>query len=177
MIYCRRVMKMNKETQHIQRLHKFLPVLRKVAGWTSADLAKKLDVSKATMVNIEKPSAQLTMIQYLAIRALFREEAEEHGNIALGQMVDKLVDNSALTDDQREEYCQVVGDNTREKGRFIGTADIGRAAAARFLERYGSKPVSEVTKKLSLDSEAAQAVIDRIKDKPVCTLLKGGEKN
>ena len=68
-------MKTDKEIR--ERLRKDLPTIRSVAGWSAERLAELLDVSRVTVVNIENTEGKMTVMQYLAIRALLDAEAKE----------------------------------------------------------------------------------------------------
>lgn len=65
-------MKTDKTT--IERFRKNLPIFRKAVGWSGEYLAELLDVSRATIINIESKDGKMSVVQYLAIRALLNEE-------------------------------------------------------------------------------------------------------
>ena len=56
------------------RLQKSLPLIRKIAGWTSADLGELIGVTKQTISNLENERNPMTKTQYIAIRAMIDYE-------------------------------------------------------------------------------------------------------
>ena len=54
----------------IDKLQHNLPSLRKLAGWTAEDLAKKVGVTKQTISNLETGRTSMNKMQYIALRSI-----------------------------------------------------------------------------------------------------------
>ena len=55
---------------------------RKLAGWTSEELGKKVGVTKQTISNLETGRSQMTKMQYIAIRTVLEYQAQNNENLA-----------------------------------------------------------------------------------------------
>ena len=86
-------MKTDKTT--IERFRKNLPIFRKTVGWSGEHLAKLLDVSRMTIINIESKDGKMSVVQYLAIRALLNEEIVKNSDILLEKLLALLVDDDS----------------------------------------------------------------------------------
>jgi putative transcriptional regulator len=58
-------------------MHNRLPVLRAERGWTQADLAERLDVSRQTIVSIEKGKYDPSLPLAFRIAVLFDSRIED----------------------------------------------------------------------------------------------------
>lgn len=58
----------------ISTMQKYLIILRKIAGWTTEDLGKRIGVTKQTISNLENNKVSMTKTQYLALRTIFEYE-------------------------------------------------------------------------------------------------------
>lgn len=88
----------------IKRLKSNLLAIRKFAGWTTQELGDLIGVSKQTISNLErKEDYQMTLTQYLAIRAVLGAEIEAHPeNELLKTAVAVLVDDENLSEEEQE---------------------------------------------------------------------------
>lgn len=86
-------MKTDKTT--IERFRKNLPIFRKTVGWSGEHLSELLGVSRATIINIESKDGKMSVIQYLAIRALLNEEIVKNNDILLNKLLTLLVDGES----------------------------------------------------------------------------------
>lgn len=88
----------------VKRLQDSLYAIRKLAGWTAEDLAGMLDVTKQTIYNLERGKPKMSLIQYLAIRALIDDEIQRQpDNEALQRAVVVLLDDDEISEDNLEE--------------------------------------------------------------------------
>jgi len=55
-------------------MQKYLIILRKIAGWTTEDLGRRIGVTKQTISNLENNKVSMTKTQYLALRTIFEYE-------------------------------------------------------------------------------------------------------
>lgn len=67
--------------------------LRKVAGWTTQQLANELGVARQTISNLETGRSPMTKLQYLALRTVFSAEIAKCGNRELAKIIKTLVDD------------------------------------------------------------------------------------
>ena len=94
-----------KERQR-ELLQENLRSIRKIAGWTADNLGEKIGVSKQTISNMENGKTQMTLTQYIAIRAVLDFEIVSNPeNTVLPQVIDILVDKGAEL--ENEEYTEV----------------------------------------------------------------------
>ena len=95
----------NKEKQR-KLLQENLRSIRKIAGWTAECLGDKVGLSKQTISNMENGKTQMTLTQYIAIRAVLDFEIALHPeNTVLPQVIDILVDKGSELED--ENYTEV----------------------------------------------------------------------
>lgn len=66
----------------IGKLQHNLPSLRRLAGWTAEDLAKKVGVTKQTISNLETGRTTMNKMQYIAFRSILDYEARSNQNLA-----------------------------------------------------------------------------------------------
>lgn len=66
----------------IEVMQRYLPSLRKIAGWTSEELGKRLGVTKQTISNLENKKVNMTKMQYIALRVIFENEVRNVSNNA-----------------------------------------------------------------------------------------------
>lgn len=96
-----------------------LRVIRTCAGWTSEDLAQKLDVSRPTISALEQNSKKSTMsrLQYLAIRKILDDEIATHKDdtCMLALVLDALVDHP-------ESYTKEARDDILSKSKLLAPA-------------------------------------------------------
>ena len=77
----------------ISQFQENLGALRKVAGWTTQQLANELGVARQTISNLETGRSPMTKLQYLALRTVFSAEIAECGNRELAKIIKTLVDD------------------------------------------------------------------------------------
>ena len=97
---------MDMKEKQIRMLQENLRSIRKIAGLTAEKLGNKVGVTKQTISNIENGKTQMTLTQYIAIRAILDLEiASNTDNTVLQQVIDILVDKGAALED--EKYTEV----------------------------------------------------------------------
>ena len=83
------------QNEYIERMVKKLPVLRMTAGYTQAQLGKKVGMSRQSMVAIENRKRPLPWSLYLAIVLVFMQNDDSK----------KLMENFELYD---EKFLQEI---------------------------------------------------------------------
>lgn len=95
-----------KRKKQIQLLQQNLGSIRIIAGWTSEQLAEKLDVTKQTISNLEKSKTPMSFAQYIAIRTFLDYEIESNPqNTVLPQVIEILIDKGA--EFEEEDYTEI----------------------------------------------------------------------
>ena len=151
------------EQKHVDRMKKYLPILRKAAGWTAEDLGTLIGITRQTVTSLEKNNDyKMTKTQYIALRAVFYQEAKRTENKHLEYLVDLLILKDDLTEEQAKKVDAAVEKVTVSTGRSINSAAVlaGTAAllgmfgyaisgvgGATYAAMQGIKLVSEVSEK------------------------------
>ena len=87
----------------IEVMQRYLPSLRKIAGWTAEDLGKRLGVTKQTISNLENKKVNMTKIQYIALRVIFENEIRNIAtNATLKRAICILFYNDAVYTEKKE---------------------------------------------------------------------------
>ncbi len=86
----------------VENLQNNLSLIRACAGLSAYALAKKLDVSRQMISNLEHGRNTMTMMQYLAIRQVLTEEIEQ----ANAEEVEMLKDVIKVLVDEPEKYSE-----------------------------------------------------------------------
>lgn len=92
----------------VERLQKYLSLIRTCAGWSASELGEKLGVSRQMVSNLENSRNKMTMMQYLAIRQVLAQEIEsssqDDDTQMLRDVIRVLVDEyDVFTDEQRNQ--------------------------------------------------------------------------
>ena len=119
--------------QKIKLLHENLRTLRILAGWSADELARMLNVSRQTIVNLENNhSSGMTTVQYLAIRSLFEAVICSNKNYILAKAIEILVDSDDkdYSNDFKENIRNIVKEKAESVGRRAGSLVAGSAASA-----------------------------------------------
>ena len=104
----------------ICRFQKNLEAIRKVAGWTSQELADEIGVTRQTISNLESSRSKMTKTQYLALRTVLNFEIIQNDNRALATVVKSLVDDMELP----EGYEAFLDPDSKSKDKRIKNATI-----------------------------------------------------
>lgn len=81
------------EQRWIGKFQENLGIIRKVAGWTTQELADELGVARQTVSNLETGKSPMTKLQYLALRTVFNTEIAGRENRDLAKVIKTLVDD------------------------------------------------------------------------------------
>lgn len=81
------------ERRWIGQFQENLSVIRKVAGWTTQQLADELGVARQTVSNLETGRSPMTKLQYLALRTVFSAEIARRKDRDLARIIKTLVDD------------------------------------------------------------------------------------
>lgn len=65
---------MENTVNAIHTMQKYLPILRKINGWTAEDVGRRIGVTKQTISNLENYKVTMTQTQYIALRSVFEYE-------------------------------------------------------------------------------------------------------
>lgn len=91
---------MDDRKKKVMRLQENLSAVRKLAGWTMEELGDKIGITKQTVSNLENKKSEMTLTQYIAIRAVLQCEIEAHNdNELLAKAVAILVDYDDIDED------------------------------------------------------------------------------
>lgn len=139
------------ERQWIAKFQENLSIIRKVAGWTTQQLADELGVARQTVSNLETGKSPMTKLQYLALRTVFNAEIARRENRDLAAVITTLVDDPLEhmfeEQDLREETVKHGGQSTEDtmrqsqwRSRFTAmrmltliTGALASGAAAGFI--------------------------------------------
>lgn len=87
----------------IEVMQRYLPSLRKIAGWTAEELGKRLGVTKQTISNLENKKVNMTKMQYIALRVIFENEIRNVAtNATLKRAICILFYNDAVYTEKKE---------------------------------------------------------------------------
>ena len=90
----------------IDKLQHNLPSLRKLAGWTAEDLAKKVGVTKQTISNLETGRTSMNKMQYIALRSILDYEARTNQNLA--KALPLVLDDREATKEEHKANEDIV---------------------------------------------------------------------
>ena len=90
----------------IYKLQHNLPSLRRLAGWTAEDLAKKVGVTKQTISNLETGRTSMNKMQYIALRSILDYEARANQNLA--KAIPLVLDDREATTDEHKANEDLV---------------------------------------------------------------------
>ena len=148
----------------ISQFQENLGALRKVAGWTTQQLANELGVARQTISNLETGRSPMTKLQYLALRTVFSAEIAECGNRELAKIIKTLVD------DPIELRIKELGTAGSSKEPTDETADNTKANSATEpdapSEADDARPVAPVSK------PAAGRRARKNKERPLSTAMQ-----
>jgi len=121
----------NADESIISRFQENLETIRKVAGWTSQELADEIGVTRQTISNLESGRSKMTKTQYLALRTVLNFEIIQNDNRSLATIVKSLVDDMELPAGYEVSLDPVAhsqGDR-RKNAAMIGLSVLTAAAA------------------------------------------------
>ncbi len=113
------------EDNMLQRLQDNLSIIRQLLGWSAAELARILDVSKQTISNIENHRSPITKMQYIAIRSVIEEEISRRPDdekVYLSNAISLLLD-------EHDEISKEDKEKALNETKLLAAATAGGAAA------------------------------------------------
>ena len=75
------------ERRWIGKFQENLSIIRKVAGWTTQELADELGVARQTVSNLETGKTPMSKLQYLALRTVFNAQIAKDKNRDLARVI------------------------------------------------------------------------------------------
>lgn len=151
----------------ISQFQENLGALRKVAGWTTQQLANELGVARQTISNLETGRSPMTKLQYLALRTVFSAEIAECGNRELAKIIKTLVDDPI---ELRIKELGTAGSSDDAKEPTDETADNTKANSATEpdapSEADDARPVCRHPSRLPADGHAKN------KERPLSTAMQ-----
>ena len=145
----------------ISQFQENLGALRKVAGWTTQQLANELGVARQTISNLETGRSPMTKLQYLALRTVFSAEIAECGNRELAKIIKTLVDDPIElrikelgTADNTKANSATEPDAPSEAGDARPVAPASKPAAGRRARKNKERPLSTAMQALAVITAA-----------------------
>lgn len=94
---------MDKRIDMVYRMQKYLSILRKIAGWTTEELGKRIGVTKQTISNLENRKVAMSKTQYIAIRTVLEYEIQIVNENAVLKRAIEIVFNSKVSLNEQDE--------------------------------------------------------------------------
>lgn len=145
----------------ISQFQENLGALRKVAGWTTQQLANELGVARQTISNLETGRSPMTKLQYLALRTVFSAEIAECGNRELAKIIKTLVDDPIElrikelgTADNTKANSATEPDAPSEADDARPVAPASKPAADRRARKNKERPLSTAMQALAVITAA-----------------------
>lgn len=145
----------------ISQFQENLGALRKVAGWTTQQLANELGVARQTISNLETGRSPMTKLQYLALRTVFSAEIAECGNRELAKIIKTLVDDPIElrikelgTADNTKANSATEPDAPSEADDARPVASASKPAAGRRARKNKERPLSTAMQALAVITAA-----------------------
>ena len=157
----------------ISQFQENLGALRKVAGWTTQQLANELGVARQTISNLETGRSPMTKLQYLALRTVFSAEIAKCGNRELAKIIKTLVDDPI---ELRIKELGTAGSSDDAKEPTDETADNTKANSATEpdapSEADDARPVCRHPSRLPASKPAAGRRARKNKERPLSTAMQ-----
>lgn len=145
----------------ISQFQENLGALRKVAGWTTQQLANELGVARQTISNLETGRSPMTKLQYLALRTVFSAEIAECGNRELAKIIKTLVDDPIElrikelgTADNTKANSATEPDAPSEADDARPVAPASKPVAGRRARKNEERPLSTAMQALAVITAA-----------------------
>lgn len=138
---------MNDKQKEISKLQDNLALIRKVAGWSSSELAEKLDISRQSLSKIENKTVKMSQTTYIAIRTLLDYEIEQNpNNEVLIAVVKMCLEEKELTDEDRDKVeTFLTGAKKTGLDNTVVIAGIAALAGLAVGTLIGAKMVPSTT--------------------------------
>lgn len=148
----------------VSQFQENLGALRKVAGWTTQQLADELGVARQTISNLETGRSPMTKLQYLALRTVFSAEIAKCGNRELAKIIKTLVDDpialrikelgTAGSSDNTKANSATEPDAPSEADDARPVAPASKPAASRRARKNKERPLSTAMQALAVITAA-----------------------
>lgn len=112
------------ERRWIGKFQENLSIIRKVAGWTTQELADELGVARQTVSNLETGKTPMSKLQYLALRTVFNAEIAEHDNRDLARVITTLVDDPLQGETDGDDTDDATNDDATVSDKTTDGDDI-----------------------------------------------------
>lgn len=91
--------------KEIERLQKYLLLIRRSVGWTASEFGDRIGVTRQTINNLESGRSKLTKTQYIAIRSVLDAEMNKYPSETkmLGLILEVFVDNPQKYNSQKKQ--------------------------------------------------------------------------
>lgn len=98
-----------EQRQQIELLQDNLGTFRRLAGWSMEQLADRIGFSKQTASNLENKKTEMTLTQYIAIRAVLDYETQiNEDNIALKCAISVLLNENRKYSPEEQKSCAAI---------------------------------------------------------------------
>lgn len=114
----------------ISSLQKYLPMLRKLYGWTMEQLGGRIGVTKQTISNLEHGNPKMTKVQYIALRSVFETEANERSD----EEKENLLKILYLVCDNDEDISEKQRSEALDAAMVVAGATASGVAAASTIK-------------------------------------------
>ncbi|PJM73851.1 transcriptional regulator [Bifidobacterium primatium] len=151
------------ERRWIDKFQENLSIVRKVAGWTTQELADELGVARQTVSNLETGRSPMTKLQYLALRTVFNAEIAKRENRDLARVIKTLVDDpmqntadGVIADDDAAEDADAPSKTVGAKrgGKRGAADDGGRGESGRPMTGAAMQILAAITGALASGAAA-----------------------
>ena len=109
----------------IARLQDNLLIIRKIAGWTAAELGDQIGVTKQTISNLENKKTLMSKTQYIAIRAVLDDEIKSNpDNSTLAEAVNLLLDTEDISKEDEKKIIEALALVSCATGAGVSSAVV-----------------------------------------------------
>lgn len=113
--------------REITIMQNHLQALRKLAGWTSEELGKKLGITKQAVSALENKTSKLKQMHYLALIYLFETESEKNPeNTTLKEVLELLFSDPDYYESKKDE----IDNNITEIATALGGGGTSEKTAS-----------------------------------------------
>lgn len=142
------------EQRWIGKFQENLGIIRKVAGWTTQELADELGVARQTVSNLETGKSPMTKLQYLALRTVFNTEIAGSENRDLAKVIKTLVDDPI----EQELGSPASAVSSDEGASETADANIHMNRVANALEQTSNSRAAKPKRSISMTMQALAVI-------------------
>lgn len=123
-----------------------LKELRKLAGWTSEELGKKLGVTKQAVSAMENGSSKMSQLHYLALVHLFESEiANNPENTTLSNVMSLLFSNPDYYETKKNQIDDGISNIAAAIAGGVTVAAVGILASSLLPKVVDKKTQKKIT--------------------------------